>query len=53
MRGYFQSGTLFIVGTFLFSGACYYHAFTGEHKFRKVAPIGGSLLILGWIVMVL
>nr|CAI5841694.1 unnamed protein product [Callosobruchus analis] len=45
-------GTLIITGTILFSGPCYYYAFTGEHKFGKLAPIGGTILIIGWLSMV-
>ncbi|XP_018330636.1 transmembrane protein 256 homolog [Agrilus planipennis] len=46
------TAALFITGTFLFSGACYYHAFTGENKFNRFAPVGGTLLIIGWLSMV-
>ncbi|XP_023017214.2 transmembrane protein 256 homolog [Leptinotarsa decemlineata] len=46
------TGSLLITGTILFSGACYYHAFTGENKLGKMAPIGGTLLIFGWLSMV-
>lgn len=44
-------GSLLIAGTVLFSGPCYYHAYTGENKFGKLAPIGGTILILGWLAM--
>lgn len=47
------SGSFLIVGISLFSGACYYHAITGENKFRQLAPVGGTCLILGWLAMVL
>ncbi|XP_018561317.1 transmembrane protein 256 homolog [Anoplophora glabripennis] len=47
------AGTLIISGTILFSGTCYYHAFSGEKKFGKLAPIGGTILILGWLSMVI
>ncbi|XP_063902835.1 transmembrane protein 256 homolog isoform X2 [Zophobas morio] len=47
------SGTLIIMGTVLFSGACYYHAFTGNNKFGKLAPVGGTILIVGWLTMIL
>ncbi|KAG5898746.1 hypothetical protein JTB14_020940 [Gonioctena quinquepunctata] len=46
------TGGLLITGTILFSGTCYYHAFTGQNKFGKLAPIGGTLLIIGWLSMV-
>ncbi|KAJ8951843.1 hypothetical protein NQ318_019818 [Aromia moschata] len=47
------AGTLLIAGTILFSGPCYYHAFTGDNKFGKLAPIGGTILIVGWLTMVI
>ncbi|XP_022907423.1 transmembrane protein 256-like [Onthophagus taurus] len=43
------TATLFVVGITLFSGPCYYRAFTGENKFGKLAPVGGSLLIIAWL----
>ncbi|XP_076269364.1 transmembrane protein 256 homolog [Rhynchophorus ferrugineus] len=46
------AGTLFISGTVLFSGTLYYKAFTGDDKFQKIAPIGGTILILAWLSMV-
>ncbi|XP_039745158.1 transmembrane protein 256 homolog [Pararge aegeria] len=47
------AGTFFIAGMGLFCGTCYYHAFTGERALRRLTPVGGSCLILGWIAMVL
>ncbi|GBP41508.1 Transmembrane protein 256 homolog [Eumeta japonica] len=47
------AGTFFIAGIGLFSGTCYYHAFTGDHSFRSLTPVGGTCLILGWLAMVL
>ncbi|XP_041974578.1 transmembrane protein 256 homolog [Aricia agestis] len=47
------AGSFFIVGMGLFCGTCYYHAFTGERRLRRLTPIGGSCLILGWLAMVL
>lgn len=46
------AGTLFISGTILFAGTLYYHAFTGDNKLSRLAPIGGITLILGWLSMV-
>ncbi len=45
------SGNAFIVGTLIFSGALYAICFTGITKFGAVAPVGGLLLILGWIFL--
>ncbi|XP_014360370.1 transmembrane protein 256 homolog isoform X1 [Papilio machaon] len=47
------AGGFFIAGMTLFCGTCYYHCFTGNPKFRKLTPIGGSCLILGWLAMVI
>ncbi|XP_049887498.1 transmembrane protein 256 homolog isoform X1 [Pectinophora gossypiella] len=47
------AGAFFLAGMGLFCGTCYYHAFTGDRSFRRLTPIGGSCLILGWIAMVL
>ncbi|CAG9829531.1 unnamed protein product [Diabrotica balteata] len=46
-------GGLIVTGTTLFSGTLYYHAFTGDKKLSGLAPIGGTLLILGWLSMVI
>lgn len=47
------SGSLFLVGTFLFTGACYYNAFTGDKSLNRLAPVGGITLILAWLSLVL
>ncbi|XP_055375267.1 transmembrane protein 256 homolog [Condylostylus longicornis] len=47
------TGCLIIAGTLLFSGPCYYKAFTGKTQFSKVAPIGGCCLILAWLSMMI
>lgn len=47
------SGSLFILGLSLFSGTCYYFALTGDNRFRRLTPIGGTCLILGWIALVM
>ncbi|KAJ8733902.1 hypothetical protein PYW07_014453 [Mythimna separata] len=47
------AGAFFVAGMSLFCGTCYYHAFTGDRCFRRLTPIGGSCLILGWVAMVL
>ncbi|RVE43997.1 hypothetical protein evm_011352 [Chilo suppressalis] len=46
------AGAFFVAGMGLFCGTCYYHAFTGDRCFRRLTPIGGSCLILGWLAMV-
>jgi uncharacterized membrane protein YgdD (TMEM256/DUF423 family) len=40
----------FTLGTILFSGALYIHALTG-HSLGPVAPIGGTTLMFGWLLL--
>ncbi len=40
----------FLLGQVFFCGALYLGAFTGR-SFGPLAPIGGSLLILGWVLL--
>jgi len=47
------AGAMMILGNALFSGILYYRAFTGEKRFSQLAPVGGSCLILAWLLMVL
>jgi len=44
------AGTAFALGILLFCGAVYALALLGLHL-PMVAPIGGSLLILGWTLL--
>ncbi len=48
----FQVGSLFALGTVLFSGSCYVHALTGNTAVRRVTPYGGMLLIAGWLAVI-
>ncbi len=41
------------IGIVLFSGSLYLLVFTGERLFGAVTPLGGILLILGWLAMAL
>jgi len=43
------TGSLFAMGTLIFSGTCYYYAMTQERWVRKITPYGGFLLIFGWL----
>ncbi len=45
------SGYCFLVGIFIFSGALYLICFTGITAFGAVAPIGGSLLVVAWLLL--
>lgn len=45
------SGRLLFAGVLIFAGALYTICFTGITAFGAVAPIGGSLLIIGWLLL--
>ena len=47
------TAVLWLGGIFLFSGSLYLLCFTGITKFGAVTPIGGVLLIAGWIRLLL
>lgn len=46
-------GSLMISGMTIFCGSCYVYAFTGNSNVRQFTPYGGTLLILGWLAMML
>jgi len=46
------AGWLFGLGGLFFGGALYLLAFTGALFFGALAPIGGLLLILGWVAVI-
>ncbi|XP_070496018.1 transmembrane protein 256 homolog [Chironomus tepperi] len=45
----YLTGLLMTSGMVLFSGTCYYAALTNDERYNRLAPIGGTLLILGWM----
>ena len=45
------AGYFFIVGTIIFSGSLYMLVFTGVKMWGAVTPIGGILLLLGWLFL--
>lgn len=45
------AGGFFVLGTMLFSGGLLAMAFFGLHASRAAVPIGGTALILGWLVL--
>ena len=45
------AGALFLAGTVLFCGSLYIRAFGGGGLFPMASPIGGTLLILGWLAL--
>lgn len=48
----FQSvGWCLIVGVIIFSGSLLVYSVTGFQPVVKITPLGGSLLILGWILL--
>ncbi|XP_022105058.1 transmembrane protein 256 homolog isoform X2 [Acanthaster planci] len=46
-------GSLMVTGMTMFCGPCYYYAMTSDPSLVKVAPYGGTLLIVAWAAMVL
>lgn len=50
-RAVHTAGALFVAGTLLFCGALYIRAFGGGGLFPMAAPIGGTLLIFGWLAV--
>lgn len=45
------SGYCFLFGVLIFSGSLYLICFTGINVFGAVAPIGGTFLVAGWLLM--
>jgi len=45
------AGMLFVGGTVLFSGSLYLLALTGARWWGAVTPLGGVLLLAGWLVL--
>ena len=43
--------TLFAAGIVIFSGSLYAYAVTGTGAFGAVAPVGGLLLMAGWVTL--
>ncbi|XP_012275423.1 transmembrane protein 256 homolog isoform X1 [Orussus abietinus] len=51
-RAPYIAGTFMVSGIVLFCGSCYYYAFTGDKRFSRFTPIGGTCFILGWLGMI-
>lgn len=47
------SGLAFALGALLFSGSLYFLAFNGPHGLVYLTPIGGGLLIFGWLLLLI
>jgi len=43
----------FTIGTLIFSGSLYTLSLTGQTKWGAIAPIGGILLVAGWVMLVI
>jgi len=41
----------FLNGTIFFSGVIYYRCFYDDKSYNKLMPIGGTSIILGWILL--
>ena len=50
---YNYSGYSFLIGTLIFSGSLYILCLSGITKFGMITPIGGVLMIVGWIFLLL
>jgi uncharacterized membrane protein YgdD (TMEM256/DUF423 family) len=46
------AGWLFVAGTVLFSGSLYVLALTGVHAVGAFTPVGGVVLLAGWLAFV-
>ena len=53
VRGLDTAALLWVAGIVIFSGSLYAICFTGITKFGAVAPLGGLLLIAGWVRLLL
>jgi len=45
------AGWLFLIGIVIFSGSLYVMVFSGARWLGAITPIGGTLLIAGWIAL--
>ncbi len=49
-RGVLLAASIVALGTMLFSGELALHTLAGVDLLQSAAPIGGTLMILGWLV---
>ena len=45
------AGAIILAGACIFSGEIYFGAYTGNHSLIMLAPVGGTLMIVGWIAL--
>ena len=50
-RATLVSMACFVVGILMFSGSLYIKTYTGVESIGKLAPIGGSVLAIGWLAL--
>ena len=50
-KWYIWAGYAMLGGVLIFSGSLYIICFTGIRTFGAVAPIGGTLMIVGWALL--
>lgn len=48
-----RAGGCFVAGTLLFSGSLYILALSGLRQFGLVTPIGGSVFLVGWVLVMI
>ena len=46
------AGWCFVAGTLLFSGSLYALALTDRRQLGAITPIGGMLLLVGWVLLI-
>ncbi len=44
-------GYIWVLGTVLFSGSLFLHTMAGWHHLTVFTPVGGTLMIVGWILL--
>ncbi len=47
------SALAFLIGIILFSAGLYYQIVRGDQTFQSLVPVGGSLLMAGWLALAL
>jgi len=52
-RAAVASGWCFVAGTVIFSGSLYLLALTGVRSLGAITPVGGVLLLAGWLLLAL
>ena len=50
-NSFIVAGWLFIFGTFIFCGSIYALVFSGIRSWGAITPIGGLLLLIGWLTI--